>query len=205
MSEPALTLTPRGPVTGAERGALPGAEPGLIAVVRDGLGVATVLARKGASALLAERVRGRFGLDLPREPRRAWAADVAFVGTGPGTWLAVAERGGNEFAAALGRDLDGLAAVADQSDGYVVIRLTGPSARDTLAKLVPIDVHARAFTVGDAASTLASHIGVTLWRLEDERESSPTFELALFRSLARSFWHALAEAGAEYGFAGRVG
>jgi sarcosine oxidase subunit gamma len=117
--------------------------------------------------------------------------------------LAIAERGGNEFAATLMRDLDGVASVADQSDGYVLIRLSGDRVRDALAKLIPIDVHPRAFAVGDAASTVAALIGVTLWRLADE-SNAPVFEVVLFRSLARSFWHALAEAGAQYGVAARI-
>jgi sarcosine oxidase subunit gamma len=82
--------------------------------------------------------------------------------------LAVAERGGSEFAATLMKDLNGVASVADQSDAYVLIRLSGERVRDALAKLIPIDIHPRAFTVGDAATTVAALIGVTLWRLADE-------------------------------------
>ena len=74
--------------------------------------------------------------------------------------------------------------------------------RDALAKLIPIDVHPRAFEVGDVASTVASHIGVTLWRVADQPDAAPVFEIIMFRSLARSFWHALTEAAAEYGFEG---
>jgi heterotetrameric sarcosine oxidase gamma subunit len=189
---------------------LSGSAAGITAVVRDGLGLATVLARKGAAEALTARVRQRFELELPVKPRRAaasdgaFASDVAFAGTGPGAWLAIAERGGNEFAARLMDDLEGLASVSDQSDGYVLIRLTGGRVRDVLAKLVPIDVDPRAFQVGDVASTVASHMGVTFWRSPDERDASPVFEVVMFRSLARSFWHALVEAGAEYGFVGRV-
>jgi sarcosine oxidase subunit gamma len=95
-----------------------------------------------------------------------------------------------------------VASVSDQSDGYTLIRLSGACVRDTLAKLIPIDVHARAFQAGQVASTVAAHIGVTLWRLPDESDQAPVFELLMFRSLTRSFWHALAEAAAEHGFTG---
>jgi sarcosine oxidase subunit gamma len=187
-------------------GAVPvsGSGAGVTAVVRDGLALATVLARKGVSQRLTEGVRKRFEVELPTVSQRTAASDVAFAGTGPGAWLAIAENGGNEFAARLMGDLDGLASVSDQSDGYVLIRLSGARVRDTLAKLIPIDLHPRAFEVGAVASTVASHIGVTLWRLADEPDAAAVFEIVMFRSLARSFWHALAEAAAEYGFAGRV-
>jgi methylglutamate dehydrogenase subunit D len=196
------SFVPRSPVAGAV--AISGNGAQVTAVVREGLGLATVLVRKGASQQLAERVRKHFDLELPGASRRAAASDVAFAATGPGAWLAMSERGANEFAARLMADLDGLASVSDQSDGYLLIRLTGARVRDALAKLVPIDVHPRAFEPGDVASTVASHIGVTLWRLADEPDAAPVFEIMMFRSLARSFWHALAEAAAEYGFEGRV-
>ena len=179
-----------------------GGNAGVTAVIRDGIGLATVMARSGASDALNQRIRERFGIDLPQGPHRSAATGVAFVGMGPGSWLALAERDGNDFAAKLMSELDGVASVSDQSDGYTMIRLSGAHVRDALAKLIPIDVDAGAFQVGDVASTVGSHIGVTVWRLPDGPHSSPLFEVILFRSLTRSFWHALAEAAGEYGFAG---
>jgi sarcosine oxidase subunit gamma len=200
------TFAARSPLAGAPgsaAGNVPaGGNAGVTAVVRDGFGLATVMARKGASDALNLRIRERFGIDLPQGPCRSAATGVAFAGTGPAAWLALAEREGNDFAARLMDALDGVASVSDQSDGYTLIRLSGNHVRDALAKLLPIDVHPRAFKLGDVASTVASHIGVTVWRLPDEPDSAAVFEVILFRSLTRSFWHALAEAGGEYGFAG---
>jgi methylglutamate dehydrogenase subunit D len=202
---PRSPLTAAGPAGAAAPGlaTVPGWAPGVTAAVLDGYGLATVLARRGASQALAQRVRERFGMDLPREPKLSAASGVAFAGTGPGAWLAMAERGGNEFAARLMSDLHGVASVSDQSDGYVLIRLTGARVRDALSKLVLIDLHPRAFKAGDVASTVASHIGVTLWRPADGPDAA-LFEVVMFRSLARSFWHALADAAAEYGFAAHL-
>jgi len=90
------------------------------------------------------------------------------------------------------------AAVCDQSDGYAVLRLTGPMLRSALSKLIPIDLHSRAFKAGDVASTVAAHMGVTLWRLPDA-DGALVVDIAVFRSLAGSFWHALAQSSAEFG------
>jgi len=60
-------------------------------------------------------------------------------------------------------------------------------------------LHARSFAPGDVASTIASHVGATLWRLEDA-DAAPVFEIAVFRSLAGSFWHTLTDSAAEFGF-----
>jgi methylglutamate dehydrogenase subunit D len=172
---------------------------GVVARERESLGLATVLVRKGCDDALAQRVRQRFQIELPRRPERRAAKDVAFIATGPGAWLATHEHAGNQFALMLSEGLRDLAAVADQTDGYVVLRLSGPRVRDALVKLVPIDLHPRAFAVNDAVATLVAHMGITLWRLEDDAAGSAVFELAVFRSLAASLWHALEESATEFG------
>ena len=53
---------------------------------------------------------------------------------------------------ALARDLaerlKGLASISDQSGGRTVIRISGPRARDVLAKGLPIDLDPRGFPLG---------------------------------------------------------
>jgi heterotetrameric sarcosine oxidase gamma subunit len=166
---------------------------------RDGLGIATVLARRGMCDALAWRARELLRIELPAGPQRTSSDMIAIVGTGPGAWLAIQEQGGNAFAAMLGTTLGDLAAVSDQTDGYAVLRLCGPKVRDTLCKLIAIDLHPRSFRVGHAAVTVAGHIGITMWRVEDASDGSPVFDIAVFRSLAASLWSALNESAAEFG------
>lgn len=174
---------------------------GVVATDRDGLGLAVVAARKGQRPALSKCVLERFGITLPDGPYRGTAGRIAFAGTGEGIWLATQEMGGNVFTTVLEREIGSMAAVTDQSDGYAVLRLAGPRLRDTLAKIISIDLHSRAFKSGDVASTVASHMGVTLWRLDDDPDGSPVFEVAVFRSLAGSFWGALSQSAAEFGLA----
>jgi methylglutamate dehydrogenase subunit D len=171
---------------------------GLVVNDRDGLGIATVLERQGKAAALAARLRERFGIELPAGPHRVTVGGFGIAGTGPGAWLATDEGGSNAFARELAEGLDGIASVSDQSDGYAVLRLSGPRVRDVLAKLVPIDLHPQVFRPGDVASTQVSHISVTLWRLDDSTDGAAVFEIAVFRSLARSLWHAISESAAEW-------
>ncbi|MDU1665201.1 MAG: sarcosine oxidase subunit gamma family protein [Bradyrhizobium sp.] len=91
-----------------------------------------------------------------------------------------------------------LASIVDQSGGYVVFRVGGPAIRDVLAKGFPIDLHERAFPPGAAATTVAAHIGAIIWRNEDQ-DGCASFDIAVFRSLSRSFWHWFSEAAAEFG------
>jgi sarcosine oxidase subunit gamma len=173
---------------------------GVVATDCDGQGLATVIARKGCAEALASRVRALYGVVLADDPRRVCEGATAFVGTSPGAWLAIGRDEGNAFAARLREELDGLASVTDQSDGYAMLRLAGPSVRDVLAKGVSIDLHPEAFRPGDAAATAVAYMGLTLWRLEDEN-GHPVFEMVVFRGLAKSFWHWLSVSAAEFGLA----
>lgn len=178
----------------------PSSGAGVIARDRDGLGIASVLARRGRNDVLAATCQRRFGLDLPLGPRRASGGDIAFIATGPSAWLATREGGANRLVAELTDAVGDCAAISDQSDGQAVLRLSGPRTREMLCKLVPIDFHPRAFEVGDVAVTIAAHMGATLWRLPDEPKGHAVYDIAVYRSLAASFWSALSESAAEFGF-----
>src|SRR4051812_34028083 len=170
---------------------------GVVVADRDGLGIANLLARRGQAHALSGRIQERFGVALPVGPRRASSGDIAFVGVGPGAWLAIHAGGSARAQNELASFAD-IAAVADQSDGYAVLRLSGSKVREALAKLVSIDLHPNVFTVGSAASTHAAHIGVIFWRVDDGPDGA-VFEIALYRSFAGSFWHALSLSAAEFG------
>jgi methylglutamate dehydrogenase subunit D len=168
---------------------------------RSDLALVVLAARKGQAGALAARMEAGYGLRLPSGPKRVVSGPLAAIGTGPGTWLLTRDSApGSQrdaLAGELMQALAGLAAVTDQSSGYATLRIGGPRARDAFAKGLDIDLHPRAFAPGDAAVTTCSHIGVTLWQLDD----APTYEIALFRSMAGSFWHWLSESAAEYGLA----
>ena len=165
----------------------------MIITTRNGVGMTKVLARRGQAAVLARHFQTHFGISLPTAPRRVACGDIAVLGLGPDTWLATREQGGNDFALALKPLLGGSASISDQGDAYAGLRLTGPKVRQTLAKLIPIDLHPRVFAVGQVTETIAAHIGVLLWRLEDAADGSPVFDLAVPRSLSVSFCHALSQ------------
>lgn len=172
----------------------PSSSPGLAIEPRENLTMASFAAGKGRVQALMAAIREVYGVELPRRPERVVGNGIAFVWLGPDQWLAVAERtSGRDLEVELKQRIQGLASVVDQSDGRVVVRISGARARDVLAKGVPIDLHPRAFGVNAVAITHASHIGVIMWQLDD----APTFELAMFRSYADSFAHWLLEAAAS--------
>jgi methylglutamate dehydrogenase subunit D len=198
-------MAERGPLLLRAKSALPKLS-GLVELSRAGViacerhpQFATVMAYKGKRAAVAARLKELYGLSLPSGPRRATSGSSALIGLGPRTWLFERESG-----PALEPELSGMladeAAITDQSDGYVILRLTGPHVRDVLAKGISIDFHDRVFVPGCAAATTCAHIGVILWRLEDANGCA-VLDVAVFRSLARSLWLFIEESAAEFGLA----
>ena len=172
-------------------------EPGVVISELVGLGLATVACRKGQAAALSAAVREAYGIDLPASSRVGQGPKVSFVGYGPGQWLAVSETLPNEaLARDLGSRLSWLASISDQSGDRTVLTVSGPRARDVLAKGLPIDLDPRAFPSGSAATSVISLMGVQLWQVDD----TPSYDLAIFRSLSHSFWRWLTASAAEFGY-----
>ncbi len=169
---------------------------GVTITERVDVGLATVMARRGQATALRDVVPSAYGVALPDTSRHVAGPAAGFIGTGPEQWLAVSERLPNgELAEDLSAKLKGLASIADQSDGRAVIRIAGPRARDALAKGLPIDLDPSVFTPGSAATSVISLMGVTLWQVDD----APTYDVAVFRSIAGSFWKWLTDSAAEFG------
>jgi heterotetrameric sarcosine oxidase gamma subunit len=173
---------------------------GVIAQVRQGFGLAKILVRKNAASALAKHLQSHFNCALPASPRRTCGNDIALLGIGPGSWLAMRENSGNDLASALKPILGTFAAISDQSDAYGVFRLRGPHVRAALSKLVPIDIHDRAFKEGDVAESIAGHVGILFWRLDDAA-GSPVFDIAVARSVSVSLRHTLVQSAAEFDLA----
>jgi sarcosine oxidase subunit gamma len=151
-----------------------------------GLRIATVMARKGATAAA---IGAALGLELPAGPGAVFGDKLTIIGTGPESWLVVKEDAKPDFADQLGETLTGLASVSDQSSSYVVTRLSGENARTVLQRGAFIDFHPQAFRAESAVSTVIAHIGVIIWQVDDQ----PSYLVATFRSYANSFQHCLNE------------
>ncbi|HUU66522.1 MAG TPA: sarcosine oxidase subunit gamma family protein [Methyloceanibacter sp.] len=170
--------------------------PGVTIDERGNLGLATVAARKGQDDALMAAAREAYGVELPAHSSFVQGKTVSFIGYGPGQWLAVSEALENE---ALAEDLaprfTGIASVADQCSGRAVLRVSGPRARDVLAKGLAIDLDPRVFPAGGAATSTISHMGVQLWQGE-----AGSYDIAIFRSMSASFWRWLTASAAEFGY-----
>ena len=91
--------------------------------------------------------------------------------------------------------LSGIASVSDQSHGRVILRISGPKARNVLAKGTPVDLHPDVFPVGKSALTQMAHVGVHLTRVGED-----AFDLSVFRGFSESFWEWITEQAEEFGY-----
>ena len=179
----------------------PDGAPGLILCERAELSLATVIARSGQSQALAALVRSAYGIDLPSTPRIAARSAprraVPQLHLGRLRTMAGARRRRARIRArAHARPRQ---ARLDRRPERRALRSCACAGRKR-ARCWPrasrIDLHPRAFKPGDVALTIAAHIGVQLWQVDE----APTYEIAVPRSLARSLWAWLSASAAEFGY-----
>jgi sarcosine oxidase subunit gamma len=144
------------------------------------------------------------GAALPvRANTRASAGDVLVLWLGPDEWLVIGPAGRE---AALEEKLSQAVAGAGGSvtaigESRATIVVSGPKARDVLAKGCPLDLHPLAFAGDACAQSLIAGVNATLYRADTGPADPPRFELIVVRSFADFLWRFLEDAGQEYGVA----
>ena len=127
-------------------------------------------------------------LGLPQGPGSAALPHGTAIWTAPGQWLLLhAPDAPPPVAEAHRTSLTG---------ARRILEVAGPSAREALATLLPIDLHPSAFGENAAAATIAAHIPVLVWR------DGEAFRIACDRSYGESLREALVVAGRGRGLEG---
>jgi heterotetrameric sarcosine oxidase gamma subunit len=169
-------------------------DPGVHVEPISNIGMASLIAAHGTFERVASAFRAQHEVALQPSPAVQRGRQFDLVWTAPEQWLAVAP-GNRSIAADLQSTVGSVCAVADQTGGRAVLRVSGPRFRRALAKGCPIDLDPHVFTEGTAAATSISLMGVNVWRIPGE----DAIHIALFRSMAASFWCWLHDSSAEFG------
>ena len=91
-------------------------------------------------------------------------------------------------------------AVTEVGESRTRIRISGPRARDLLAKGCPLDLHPRAFgEPGQCAQTQIAKCAALVRLVAEDEGEGPTFEIFVLRSFADYLWTWLEDAAGEYG------
>lgn len=138
------------------------------------------------------------GLQLPLTPNTTTAGqELLAAWLGPDEWLLLTEHHQPD---ALVTDLQAaltghFASVVDTSAGQTVIRLSGPSALDVLARGCALDLHPSVFPPGACAQTLLARAQALLIAVDD----TPTFDIIVRRSFAPYVAAWLEDSAREFG------
>lgn len=127
--------------------------------------------------------RAAIGFDLPGEPNRATTKDErAALWLSPDQWLILAPFAEREtLLNGLRTQLAGQhVSVADVSANRVLLELTGPKAREVIAKGCGLDLHPRSFGPGRCAQSLLARSQALIW----QTDNAPTYRLMVRPSFA---------------------
>jgi sarcosine oxidase, subunit gamma len=86
------------------------------------------------------------------------------------------------------------AAACDVSESRAIISLKGPKAREVLMRGVSLDLHPRAFRVGECAQTGLSRANALLHLVDD----TPTFEVYVLKSFSDYLWRWLEKVAVDF-------
>jgi len=91
------------------------------------------------------------------------------------------------------QNLDGIAAVTDQSDAWAILSVEGAEVENILSRLIPIDLRYAVFSEGQTARTMIGHMTASVTRMAADR-----FELMVMRSMAGTLVHEVCKAAKVY-------
>jgi len=146
------------------------------------------------------------GVRFGRSARRSFdveaaAGQVLLTGSGPGEWMALAAPG---MAATVvdwleksAAGADELVTVVDLTHGRALVRLTGESSRDLLAKECAIELDDATFP--DTAALRSAVAGVATDLVRDDQRGVPSYLLHCERSSGQYLFDSLLDAGREFG------
>jgi sarcosine oxidase subunit gamma len=170
------------------------AGPGVILSERFGLAIAEAAAWRGEGAKMRAAIKSAASLTLKTAPGAGTQKDgVSAFNIAPGRWLVSGTKPG--FVAALDKAAGSHGTVTDLSHGRTVIRIDGEKSRRVLAKLFAVNLAEDALAKGDGLATMHHDIHAQI-----QRVGPSAFDIYVFRSFARSFWHLLCRSAEEVGY-----
>lgn len=136
---------------------------------------------RGQQKALSTALKENFGQALPNVGRSLGKDMARIIWFGRNQWMVLGP--------CAPAPLVDNAALSDQSDGWVVLRLKGALARDGLSRLTPLDVRDSQFKLGHTARTEFQHMMCSI-----TRTGARQFDIMVMRSMAKTAVHDLKSA-----------
>lgn len=141
--------------------------------------ITSISPEKGREKLVSDTLDSSSGISFPAVNRATGKDGNRLIWSGAGQALLL----GPAQKAVKG------ASTTDQSDAWAVMRLDGKNAEAVLARLVPVDLRAATFKRGHTVRTMLFHMTCSITRV-----GANTFDIMVFRSMAKSAVHELSTA-----------
>ena len=129
---------------------------------------------------LSEQLKKSHGMSLPHSGRASGREGARALWFGQHTLLVGPK---------CDEKLNKFAILTDQSDAWVILRMSGDLIEDVLMRLSPVDVRLKTFKVGRVVRTGLLHVNVTMHRI-----GANTIDVYGFRSMAKTLCHELTQA-----------
>lgn len=170
--------------------------PGVRLSALNSEGLVALTPRRERRADLDARLRASLGVGLPEMGQAVVGLDgAAVLWSGLGQYLSLLPADGLHAASRLAAVIGDAGVVTALPGARTLIAVAGVDATEALSRLLPIDLDPTAFPPGSVAHTLAVHIGVLVWRRDDD------IVLGCYRSFGAALWHACIGAGRGFGVA----
>lgn len=157
------------------------------------LAICDIFAWTGSETKTANAIKKATGLAISKTQDAMGESAQAFRHA-PGRWTVIAAD--PAVPEALAKAIGDNATTVDLSHGRTVLRIDGGQSRRVLSKLFPIDFKSETFPLERGLATQHHEIFAQIQRVGED-----AFDIIVFRSYARSFWHALRRASEEVGYA----
>ena len=151
-----------------------------------GKSIMSVSTPMGGEDALAAALRTAHDADVPGAGQVTESGSTMFLGLARDQFFVLTEDLGHWPEKRVAAALNGAGYVTDQSDSWVILRVSGADSRAALARICPIDLHASVFGRGSLARTSMEHLGAII-----VAEGGDDFLVMSARSSAKSFLHAV--------------
>jgi sarcosine oxidase subunit gamma len=166
------------------------------AVILRDAGLVGMITLRGdlADARLRAAVKKATGQGVPKPGRIALAEGRAAAWMSPDELLLIVPHADAEATVAqIGQALAGLHhLVVNVSDARALIELSGPGAREVLAKVTPADLHPGSFGPGQIRRSRLAQVAAAFWLTDAE-----TLQVVCFRSVADYVFDLLAKSARD--------
>lgn len=154
------------------------------------LAIVSMAIPQGDEAGCTEKLRAAFGATLPENGRTCLSADgkTRFLRTQPDQLFALFIHADPDARKVVHNATEGAFWTTDQTDVWCALEISGPQAREALARICPLDLHPESFGPDHMGRTVMEHLGAIIFRTGED-----SFALMSARSSAQSFLHAVTQ------------